>query len=133
MNSPSLSLVQSPVRSRQFVEPTSAPTVQRDFPAVSPLSGASGMSPTPPDINGIVLRIRSLLPTLTALEAGVVTGLFKKRFINERTLLKWVADEMRVSEAMVVKIAKKLGFSGFGGFRSEFAGYNNFRTTQLHA
>ena len=133
MNSPSLSLVQSPVRSRQFVEPTSAPTVQRDFPAVSPLSGKNGMSPTPPDINGIVLRIRSLLPALTALEAGVVTGLFKKRFINERTLLKWVADEMRVSEAMVVKIAKKLGFSGFRAFRSALAEYNNFPTTQLHA
>jgi RpiR family transcriptional regulator, repressor of rpiB and als operon len=97
------------------------------------LSGGNGMSPTPPDINGIVLRIRSLLPTLTALEAGVVTGLFKKRFINERTLLKWVADEMRVSEAMVVKIAKKLGFSGFRAFRSALAEYNNFPTTQLHA
>jgi DNA-binding MurR/RpiR family transcriptional regulator len=131
MNSPSLSLVQNLVRSRQFVEVTPAPTVQGDFPAVSPLSG--GMSPTPPDINGIVLRIRSLLPTLTALEAGVVTGLFKKRFINERTLLKWVADEMRVSEAMVVKIAKKLGFSGFRAFRSALAEYNNFPTTQLHA
>ena len=133
MNSPSLSLVQNPVRSRQFVEVTPAPTVQGNFPAVSPLSGGNGMSPTPPDINGIVLRIRSLLPTLTALEAGVVTGLFKKRFINERTLLKWVADEMRVSEAMVVKIAKKLGFSGFRAFRSALAEYNNFPTTQLHA
>src|SRR3981081_2362790 len=87
----------------------------------------------PPDVNGIALRIRSLLPTLTALEAGVVTGLFKKRFIDERTLLKWVADEMRVSEAMVVKIAKKLGFSGFRAFRSALAEYNNFPTTQLHA
>jgi len=133
MNSPSLSLVQNPVRSRQFVEATPAPTVQGDFPAVSPLSGGNGMSPTPTDINGIVLRIRSLLPTLTALEAGVVTGLFKKRFINERTLLKWVADEMRVSEAMVVKIAKKLGFSGFRAFRSALAEYNNFQNTQLHA
>jgi DNA-binding MurR/RpiR family transcriptional regulator len=133
MNSPSLSLVQNPVRSRQFVEVTPAPTVQGDFPAVSPLSGGNGMSPTPLDINGIVLRIRSLLPTLTALEAGVVTGLFKKRFINERTLLKWVADEMRVSEAMVVKIAKKLGFSGFRAFRSALAEYNSFPTTQLHA
>jgi DNA-binding MurR/RpiR family transcriptional regulator len=91
------------------------------------------MAPSMPDINGIALRIRSLLPTLTALEAAVVTGLFKKRFINERTLLKWVADEMRVSEAMVVKIAKKLGFSGFRAFRSALAEYNNFPTTQLHA
>jgi len=40
---------------------------------------------------------------------------------------------MRVSEAMVVKIAKKLGFSGFRAFRSALAEYNNFPTTQLHA
>src|SRR6202048_245268 len=133
MNSPSLSLVQSPVRSRQFVEPTSAPAVQRDFPAVSPLSGGNRMSPTPPDINGIVWRIRSLLPTLTALEAGVVTALLKKRTIDERTLLKWVADEMCVAEATVVKIAKKLGFSGFRALRSALAEYNNFPTSQLHA
>src|SRR5260221_5416578 len=40
---------------------------------------------------------------------------------------------MHVSEAMVVKIAKKLGFSGFRAFRSALAKYNNFPTTQLHA
>ena len=133
MNPPSLPLVQNPVRSRQFVEEISGPTVPGDFPALTPSSRVNGIAPAPPDINGIVWRIRSLLPTLTALEAGVVTGLFKKRFINERTLLKWVADEMRVSEAMVVKIAKKLGFSGFRAFRSALAEYNNFPTTQLHA
>ena len=60
------------------------------------------MAPAPADVKGFVMRIGSLLPTLTALEAGVVTALFKKRNIDERTLLKWIADEMRVSEAMVV-------------------------------
>ena len=78
MNPPSF-LAQNPVYSRQSVEAIPAPTVQGDFPAMSPLNRGNGMAPAPPDINGIVLRIRSLLPTLTALEAGVVTGLFKKR------------------------------------------------------
>src|SRR5260370_37770880 len=133
MNPPSLPLVQNPVYSRQFVEAIPAPTVQGDFPTMSPLNRGNGMAPAAPDVNGIALRIRSLLPTLTSLEAGVVTALFKKRTIDERTLLKWVADEMRVSEAMVVKIAKKLGFSGFRAFRSALAEYNNFPTTQLHA
>src|SRR5260370_11683115 len=133
MNPPSLPLVQNPVYSRQFVEAIPAPTVQGDFPTMSPLNRGNGMAPAAPDINGIVLRIRSLLPTLTALEAGVVTALFKKRTIDERTLLKWVADEMRVSEAMVVKIAKKLGFSGFRALRSALAEYNNFPSSQLHA
>src|SRR4030088_1584332 len=112
MNHPSSSIVRIPVRPRQFVEPTSVPTVLRDFTWMGPLSRENGMTPAMPDVNGIALRIRSLLPTLTALEAGVVTALLKKRTIDERTLLKWVAAEMRVSEAMVVKIAKKLGFSG---------------------
>jgi len=70
---------------------------------------------------------------LTALEAGVVTALLKKRTIDERTLLKWVADEMCVAESTVVKIAKKLGFSGFRALRSALAAYNNFPTSQLHA
>src|SRR6202047_622871 len=118
MNPPSLPLVQNPVRSRQFVEEISGPTVPGDFPALTPSNRVNGIAPASPDINGIVLRIRSLLPTLTALEAGVVTALLKKRTIDDRTLLKWVADEMRVSEAMVVKIAKKLGFSGFRALRS---------------
>src|SRR5258708_39232386 len=34
---------------------------------------------------------------------------------------------------MVVKIAKKVGFSGFRAFRAALAEYNNFPTTQLHA
>jgi RpiR family transcriptional regulator, repressor of rpiB and als operon len=133
MNPPSLPLAQNTVYSRQSVEAIPASTVQGDFPAMSPLNRGNGMAPAPPDINRIVLRIRSLLPTLTALEAGVVTALFKKRTIDERTLLKWVADEMRVSEAMVVKIAKKLGFSGFRALRSALTEYNNFPTNQLHA
>src|SRR5258708_23516203 len=97
MNPPSLSIVQSPFRCREFVEPTSAPRGQRDFPGVSPLNEGNGMAPGMPDVNGIAQRIRSLLPTLTALEADVVTALFKKRTIDERTLLKWVADEMHVA------------------------------------
>jgi DNA-binding MurR/RpiR family transcriptional regulator len=67
------------------------------------------------------------------LEAGVVTALLKKRTIDKRTLLKWVADEMGVAESTVVKIAKKLGFSGFRALRSALAEYNNFPTSQLHA
>ena len=133
MNPPSSPLVQNPVRSRQFVEEISGPTVPGDFPALTPPNRVNGIAPAPPDINGIVLRIRSLLSTLTALEAGVVTALLKKRTIDERTLLKWVADEMCVAESTVVKIAKKLGFSGFRALRSALAEYNNFPSSQLHA
>ena len=40
---------------------------------------------------------------------------------------------MCVAESTVVKIAKKLGFSGFRALRSALAEYNNFPTSQLHA
>jgi RpiR family transcriptional regulator, repressor of rpiB and als operon len=133
MNPPSLPLVQHPVRSRPFLEEIAGPTKPGDFPALTPLNRGNGIAPAAPDVNGIVLRIRSLLPTLTPLEAGVVTALLKKRTIDKRTLLKWVADEMGVAESTVVKIAKKLGFSGFRALRSALAEYNNFPTSQLHA
>jgi hypothetical protein len=67
----------------------------------------------PLDAKAVGLRIRTLLPTLTALEARVVSGLISQGAIDEKTLLKWVASGTGVSEAMIVKIAKKLGFNGF--------------------
>ena len=120
-------------RSRQSVDTIAPPDPGEELPAKNSLNGSGGNGTAPTDERGFVMRIASRLPTLTALEAGVVTALLKNRNIDEKTLLKWVADEMRVSEAMMVKIAKKLGFSGFRAFRSALAEYNNSPTTQLRA
>jgi len=46
--------------------------------------------------------------------------------------LKTVADDAGVSEAMVVKIAKKLGLAGFKDFRASIVGYNGLPTSELH-
>ena len=46
--------------------------------------------------------------------------------------MKTVADDAGVSEAMIVKIAKKLGFAGFKDFRAGIVGYNRLPTAELH-
>ena len=55
-------------------------------------------------------RIRMMMPHLTPLEARVVDMILGSRQFDETTSLKTVADDAKVSEAMIVKIAKKLGF-----------------------
>jgi DNA-binding MurR/RpiR family transcriptional regulator len=59
--------------------------------------------------------------TLTALEAQVISVILSRCTIEDRTLLKMVADETHVSNAMLVKIAKKLGFDGFRSLRAALA------------
>ena len=85
----------------------------------------------PLDAKAVGLRIRTLLPTLTALEARVASGLISQGAIDENTLLKWVAEEAGVSRAMIVKIAKKLGFNGFRALRSALAEYNRLPIAEI--
>ena len=62
------------------------------------------------DLKSVGPRIRMMMPLLTPLEAKVVDTVFGLRDFNEETTLKEIAGEAGVSEAMVVKITKKLGF-----------------------
>ena len=68
--------------------------------------------------------LRQRFSTLTALEARVISVILSQCTIDDRTLLKVVADETHVSKAMVVKIAKKLGFDGFRSLRAALAKHN---------
>jgi DNA-binding MurR/RpiR family transcriptional regulator len=68
-------------------------------------------------------RIRMMKPHLTPLEAKVVDSVMARRDFSHETGLKEVADEAGVSEAMVIKIAKKLGFSGYRDFRQNLVDY----------
>jgi len=77
-------------------------------------------------------RIRMMMPHLTPLESRVVEQILGRRDFNSDTSLKFVAEEAGVSEAMVVKIAKKLGFDGFKDFRAALAEYNRLPTADLH-
>ncbi|MER0236917.1 MurR/RpiR family transcriptional regulator [Fulvimarina sp. MAC8] len=77
-------------------------------------------------------RIRMMMPLLTPLEARVVDNILGRSDFDETTALKTVAEDAAVSEAMIVKVAKKLGFSGFKDFRSGIADYNRLPTAELH-
>jgi RpiR family transcriptional regulator, repressor of rpiB and als operon len=77
-------------------------------------------------------RIRMMMPHLTPLEGRVVDTILGRRDFDETTSLRTVADDAGVSEAMVVKIAKKLGFAGFKDFRAGVVGYNGLPTAELH-
>jgi DNA-binding MurR/RpiR family transcriptional regulator len=72
------------------------------------------------------------MPTLTPLEAKVVEGVFGRRDFSDSTSLKDVASDAGVSEAMVVKIAKKLGFSGYRDFRQNVSEYNRLPVVEMH-
>ncbi|WP_413991698.1 MurR/RpiR family transcriptional regulator [Labrys okinawensis] len=90
------------------------------------------MSMTTHDPRTVGPRIRMMMPHLTPLEGRVVENILGRKDFDETTALKSVADDAGVSEAMIVKIAKKLGFSGFKDFRTGLVDYHNLPTAELH-
>ena len=79
--------------------------------------------PTASTLNGNSVDhwLRERFSTLTLLEARVISVILNQCNIEDTTLLKMVADETHVSNAMLVKIAKKLGFDGFRSLRAALA------------
>ena len=84
------------------------------------------------DLKAVGPKIRMMMPLLTPLEARVVETVFGHRDFDENTALKQIAEEAGVSEAMVVKIAKKLGFSGYRDFRTAVSEYGRLPTAEMH-
>lgn len=78
-------------------------------------------------------QIRMRLPSLTPLEGKVAADILGRRDITEATSLREVADGSGVSEAMVVKVAKKLGFAGFREFRAGLIDYYGSESANLHS
>ena len=76
--------------------------------------------------------VRERLQTLTALEARVISALADQGTVDENTLLKVVAAEVGVSAAMVIKVAKKLGFDGFRSLRAALAERNRLPLAKAH-
>jgi DNA-binding MurR/RpiR family transcriptional regulator len=76
-------------------------------------------------------RIRMLLPELTASEARITEILLRSDGAVESPL-KAVAEEAETSEAMVVKTAKRLGFSGYKELRSALTAYKSQPRVDLH-
>lgn len=84
------------------------------------------------DPRAVGAQIRMRTPGLTPLEARVVDTLTGRRDLSEATALREVAEDAGVSDAMVVKIAKKLGFSGFRDFRAALVSYQGSDVADLH-
>ncbi len=84
------------------------------------------------DLKAVGPRIRMMMPLLTPLEARVVETVFALRTFDDETSLKEIAHEAGVSEAMVVKITKKLGFAGYREFRNAVSQYNRLPTAEMH-
>jgi len=78
-------------------------------------------------------QIRMQIPNLTPLEARVLDSMTSRTDFSEATGLKDVATGADVSEAMVIKIVKKLGFSGFREFRGALSVYKSSETAGLYS
>ncbi len=83
------------------------------------------------DASSVGPRLRMMVSVLTPLEARLVSAALSSRF-DEHVALKDIADSCEMSEAMVVKTSKKLGFSGFRDLRSQAAAYNRLPITAMH-
>jgi RpiR family transcriptional regulator, repressor of rpiB and als operon len=80
----------------------------------------------------LAVRLRAHLSSLTPLEASVLFTLLHRRSTGEDTLLKCAAGETGVSEALIVKIAKKLGFEGFRQLREALGEHNRISQADQH-
>jgi RpiR family transcriptional regulator, repressor of rpiB and als operon len=94
--------------------------------SVTPKQGSLGVS-------NLAAGLRAHLSSLTVLEACTLFTLVHRRASGEDTLLKCAAADAGVSEALIVKIAKKLGFEGFRQLREALDEHNRLPQTDLHA
>ena len=76
-------------------------------------------------------RIRMLLPELTRSEARLAE-LMLRSGADDPLPLKQVAADADISEAMVVKASKRLGFEGFRELRSAVSAYKKLPNVDLH-
>jgi DNA-binding MurR/RpiR family transcriptional regulator len=88
--------------------------------------------PTASTVPTLAVRLRAHLTSLTPLETSALFTLLHRRATGEDTLLKWAAGETGVSEALIVKIAKKLGFEGFRQLREALGEHNRVSQADLH-
>jgi RpiR family transcriptional regulator, repressor of rpiB and als operon len=92
--------------------------------------GSAKQAPGPAP--NLASQLRAHLSSLTALQASALFTLVHRRATAEDTLLKCVAGETGVSEALIVKIAKKLGFEGFRQLREALSQHNRLAQADLH-
>lgn len=90
------------------------------------------MSDRGDDFKAVAAQIRMNMPSLTGTEAKVAKTLTSFKKLEESTRIREVAKSAGVSEALVVKVAKKLGFDGFKELKSALIGYRNGSSAELY-
>tara|TARA_R100001369_G_scaffold52619_1_gene79400 strand:+ start:139 stop:1002 length:864 start_codon:yes stop_codon:yes gene_type:complete len=78
-------------------------------------------------------QVRMRMPLMTPLEARVIDTITGRKSLDLTTSIREVADDAGVSDAMIVKITKKLGFNGFRDFRAALVSYRESDVASLHA
>lgn len=68
-------------------------------------------------------KIRMALPGLSNTERQIAEWLLAKGNVESKTSIKSVAEQLEVSEPLVVKLSKKLGFAGFRELRQALVEY----------
>jgi RpiR family transcriptional regulator, repressor of rpiB and als operon len=99
----------------------------REIPSCRSERAKQAPTPTEP----FAVRLRERLSSLTSLETTALFTLLH-RATSETTLLKCAAGETGVSEALLVKIAKKLGFEGFRQLREALGEHHRLAQAGLH-
>ncbi len=84
------------------------------------------------EIKSIVPHMRMMLPTLTDREQQIVRFLLQKENAIIETSIHEVANTIDVSEAMIVKLSKKLGFAGYRELRKMLFQYCQLPVAELY-
>ncbi|WP_268746709.1 transcriptional repressor AlsR [Chelonobacter oris] len=71
----------------------------------------------------LIPRIRMIQENMTLTEKKIVEWVLNPKNLTNKTALHTVAQSLSVSEALVVKVAKLLGFSGFRDLRANLSLY----------
>ena len=85
----------------------------------------------PGDPRAVGPRIRMMMPQMTVTERRIVERLLHGD-VDGSLPLRVVAEATGSSEALVVKTAKKLGFTGYRELRAALADYNQQSGMELH-
>ena len=104
----------------------------QDRRATHDLESVFGRADSSEHASSSLVRLRAGLSRLTALEARTLFILVHLPETGEDILLKCAAAETGVSEALLVKIAKKLGFEGFRQLRQALRELNSLAHKELH-
>lgn len=84
------------------------------------------------DIRVVGPRIRTLLPTLTSKEQEIVRNMLQMGPKIEQITISDLGSLHGVSDAMIVKLSKKLGYSGFREVRDVLFRYSQLPVTEMY-